>query len=155
MGAYDLYGNYYESEQAAWNAETAQMNEIENRANKQRLDKQEREIRLLKQKLKEKEDVQLKKEVNMERKAVKRGGDMSQAELDYFTDQLDQEDIRNADPLRSECSEVLVCRICQVPLTDTNRARCEDGTWRNDCHGCPWCVSCTDKHDKIDWDAVY
>lgn len=57
MGGYDLYGNYYESAQAAWDAETAQMNEIDNRASKKRLDEQEREIRILKQKLAEKEKV--------------------------------------------------------------------------------------------------
>lgn len=30
MGGYDLYGNYYEKSSDAWNAETAQMNEIDN-----------------------------------------------------------------------------------------------------------------------------
>lgn len=51
MGGYDLYGNYYESAQDAWNAETAQMNEIDNRANQRRIDEQEREIRRLKEQL--------------------------------------------------------------------------------------------------------
>lgn len=53
MGGYDLYGNYYESEQAAWDAETSQMNEIDNRAIRQRLDRQEREIAELKRRLAE------------------------------------------------------------------------------------------------------
>lgn len=51
MGGYDLYGNYYERSQDAWDAETAQMNEIDNRANKRRLDQQDREIRELKRRL--------------------------------------------------------------------------------------------------------
>ena len=53
MGGYDLYGNYYANSQDAWDAETAQMNEIDNRANRQRLDKQEREIAELKRRLAE------------------------------------------------------------------------------------------------------
>ena len=48
MSGYDLYGNWYASSQEAWDAETAQMNEIDNRSNQKRLDEQEREIRRLK-----------------------------------------------------------------------------------------------------------
>ena len=57
MGGYDLHGNYYANEQDAWDAETAQMNEIDNRANRQRLDRQEREIAELKRRLAEKENM--------------------------------------------------------------------------------------------------
>ena len=56
MGGYDLYGNYYANSRDAWDAETAQMNEIDNRANRQRLDKQEKEIAELKRRLAEHQD---------------------------------------------------------------------------------------------------
>lgn len=38
---YDLYGNYYKSERDAMNAELAQMSEIDNRINNERLHKLE------------------------------------------------------------------------------------------------------------------
>lgn len=40
---YDLYGNYYKSERDALNAELAQMSEIDNRINNERLRKLERQ----------------------------------------------------------------------------------------------------------------
>ena len=52
MGGYDLYGNYYENSQDAWNAETSQMQEIDNRLIKNQLHKQELEIKALKKELK-------------------------------------------------------------------------------------------------------
>ncbi len=44
MGGYDLYGNYYDNSDDAWNAETAQMNEIDNNAIKNRLSSLERKL---------------------------------------------------------------------------------------------------------------
>ena len=57
MGGYDLYGNYYRNAEDAWDAETAQMNEIDNRRNKEELVRQQREINKLKQKVKELEAI--------------------------------------------------------------------------------------------------
>jgi hypothetical protein len=44
------------------------------------------------------------------------------------------------------------CAICRVKLTETNKAKREDGTVMLDAVGRPWCVTCTEEHDSIDWD---
>ena len=62
---------------------------------------------------------------------------------------------KTAEISKSTLNVLLVCEICRKPLTEDNRARREDGTFRDDALGRPWCQSCTDKHDNIDWDEVY
>ena len=46
------------------------------------------------------------------------------------------------------------CRMCEIVLTDKNTALREDGRIRLDCEGKPWCISCTEAFDKVDWDEV-
>lgn len=44
-----------------------------------------------------------------------------------------------------------VCWMCKTPLDEDNRAKREDESFRNDMQGHPWCQSCTDKHDSVDF----
>lgn len=49
----------------------------------------------------------------------------------------------------------LVCPVCKSGLTEEIVSKWEDIlSYRTDAYGKPWCKSCTDIHDSIDWDAV-
>lgn len=48
----------------------------------------------------------------------------------------------------------LTCHTCGCYLDDANRARRDDGKYRDDAFGNPWCKTCTDEHDNVDWCEV-
>lgn len=48
--------------------------------------------------------------------------------------------------------QVETCAICRVKITEANKAKWEDGTIMLDAMGRPWCVTCAEEHNNIDWD---
>ena len=56
MGGYDLYGNYYPKTQDALDAESCQMNQIDNNINQRKIEEQEYEMQFLRNRVKELEE---------------------------------------------------------------------------------------------------
>ena len=50
--------------------------------------------------------------------------------------------------------KVEICAICRVKITESTKAKWEDGTVMLDATGRFWCVTCANEHEKIDWDMV-
>jgi len=57
---------------------------------------------------------------------------------------------------KTESNTDHICFICGITLTDYNITKDDDNIHiRRDICGKAWCISCTNKHDKIDWEEYY